>query len=531
MNTRILTNSKIYTFNPTQPNAQAIAIQDGKVLMIGSDQDVTTHAPANAEVRDLHGKMVMPAFTDSHIHLLEYGFSLQRVNCETKTRAECLERVSQRAKKTKAGEWILGHGWNHNTWPEGMGTRYMLDRISAENPVYLTHKSLHCAWANSAALERAGIREDSTDPQGGQFQRDENGFLTGILLESAMRVIEKVIPQPSLSARVEALQLAQKSLLEYGITSVHDFDPWECYTTLQTMEENRQLTLRVVKGIPFPNLDEAVEMQLKSGEGSEYLTIGWLKLFADGALGPQTAAMLSPYENSDSTGMLFLENREITAIAEKALRNGISLAVHAIGDRANREVLNAYAQVFEAGLLQQNRLPCRIEHVQLLDLEDIPRFTALGIVASMQPIHATSDRDMAEKHWGERCKFAYAWKSLEQSGAELVFGSDAPVESPNPLWGIYTAITRKSLDPVDTSASWQPQQCLDLANTLNAYISRPQAITGKGSLLGQLKPGSIADLVVMPDDLFTTKENSLPDMRPSATMLAGEWVWRRPDLA
>jgi predicted amidohydrolase YtcJ len=530
MKTQILTNCKIYTFNHAQPIGQAALIQDGKILMVGALQEVSSQAPSGTEKRDLGGRTVLPAFTDAHIHLLEYGFSLQRVDCETKTRAECLERVAQRAGQTAAGEWILGHGWNHNIWEEGMGNKGMLDPISLGHPVYLTHKSLHCGWANSTALERAGIREDSPDPQGGKFQRDEEGNLTGILLEGAMRVLENAIPKPDQIKRTKALQVAQKSLLGFGITCVHDFDPWECYTTLQSMQANQELTLRVVKGIPLPNLDESIGIGLKSGDNDGLLTIGWLKLFADGALGPQTAAMLSPYEGSTSTGMLLLESEEMISTAEKALRSGISLAVHAIGDRANHEVLNAYAQINREGWMKQSRLPCRIEHVQLLDQQDINRLAANGIVASMQPIHATSDREMADRHWGERCRLAYAWNSVQQSGADLVFGSDAPVESPNPFWGTYSALTRKSHTQKAASISWNPQECLDLADILKAYISQPQAVLGKSSRTGQLKPDADADLMVLPDDPFGMNADAIADLHPSATMLAGVWVWNT-DLA
>ena len=198
----------------------------------------------------MQGRTIIPALTDAHIHLLEYGFSLLRINCETSTRAECLQRVRERAVQTEAGKWILGHGWNHNVWPEGIGNKQMLDDISSSHPMYLTHKSLHSGWANSKALELAGIRTDSPDPKDGQFQRDENGQLTGILLESAMRVVEKAIPRPDKPERMQALLQAQQSLFAMGITSVHDFDPWDCYTALQAIQDAGELKLRIVKGIP-----------------------------------------------------------------------------------------------------------------------------------------------------------------------------------------------------------------------------------------------------------------------------------------
>ncbi|MDK2981264.1 MAG: hypothetical protein PWQ55_1611 [Chloroflexota bacterium] len=527
MTTKILTNGRIYTFNPRQPQAEAIAIRDGRILAVGSQAEIAALAGRDTTTEDLGGRMLLPALTDAHIHLLEYGFSLQRINCETGTRAECLARVRERVEQTPTGQWVLGHGWNHNVWPEGIGDKAMLDAFSPENPIYLTHKSLHSGWANSAALRLAGIREDSPDPEGGAYQRDAQGRLTGIVLESGMRVVEGAIPHPDRQTCVEALTLAQQSLLAFGITSVHDFDPWDAYTALSAMQADDELLLRVVKGIPYPHLDEAIAAGLRSGQGSPHLSIGWLKLFADGALGPQTAAMLAPYEGSSSTGMLFLEGEDIVEIGRKALPHGISLAVHAIGDHANHEIINGYAQLDEQGLLAQAALPTRIEHVQLIDPQDIPRLAKHGISASMQPIHAISDRHMADRHWGDRSAYAYAWQSVAAGGAKLVFGSDAPVESPNPYWGAFAAVTRKPLDPHDQLDSWYPQQCLTLEQALVSYISAPYAISGRSAELGSLQEGKLADLVAFEDDPFSLPADDLRDLLPQATMVDGNWVFQR----
>lgn len=527
MNTHILANCKIYTFNPQQPTAEALAIRNGQIIAVGSQIDIMALADGDSVIEDLHGNVILPALTDAHIHLLEYGFSLQRINCETSTRAECLRRVAERAGQKPKGQWILGHGWNHNIWPEGIGDKGLLDAITSEHPIYLTHKSLHSAWANTAALRLARIDEQTEDPAGGKFQRDTEGRLSGILLESAMRMVENAIPRPDQNARVEALTGAQRSLLEFGITSVHDFDPWDCYTALSVMQAEQRLKIRVIKGIPLSNLDEAIAAGLKSGQGSSHLSIGWLKLFADGALGPQTAAMLAPYEGSSSTGMLFLQGEDIVEIGQKALSHGISLAVHAIGDRANHEIINGYAQLAEMKLLQKASLPIRIEHVQLIDPLDIPRLAAIGIVASMQPIHAISDRHMADKHWGSRCRYAYAWRSVADSGTCLVFGSDAPVESPNPYWGIFAAASRQPLDPQAGLESWYPQQKLSIADALAAYITQPQAIAGNGSRLGKIQSGYGSDLVQFSCDPFNTNLREFSRIMPDATMVDGEWVYNR----
>ena len=371
---------------------------------------------------------------------------------------ECLQRVRERVEKTPEGKWILGHGWNHNIWTDGSPEKQLLDRFSPNNPIYLTHKSLHSGWANSAALKAAGISRNSSDPQGGLIGRYADGEPNGLVYEGAMRLVESAILKPDESEREAALIAAQTELQRFGISSVHDFDNWDCYETLARMEKEGNLKLRVVKNIPFPNLDQAIEAGIKSGNGSEMLSFGWLKLFADGALGPQTAAMLSPYAESDSKGMLFLDSEMLIEIGQKAMPAGISLAVHAIGDRANREVLNGYAQLHKGGFTRIPSLKPRIEHVQLISPEDIPRLAQLDVTAAMQPIHAVSDRDMADRYWGDRCENAYAWNSILRSNANLIFGSDAPVESPNPFWGLFSAVSRSSIGFETTRSAWTPHQ-------------------------------------------------------------------------
>ena len=430
----------------------------------------------DAKISDLHGMTVLPAFTDSHIHMLEYGLSLRRVACETATMQECLQRVRERVEKTPEGKWILGHGWNHNIWTDGSPEKRLLDNFSPNNPIYLTHKSLHSGWANSAALNAAGISRNSPDPQDGLIGRYEDGEPNGLVYESAMRLVESAIPRPDEREREAALKAAQTELQRFGISAVHDFDNWDCYETLAKIEKDGDLKLRVVKNIPYPNLDQAIEAGIMSGKGSELLSFGWLKLFADGALGPQTAAMLSPYAGSESKGMLFIDSEVLMEIGQKAMPAGISLAVHAIGDRANREILNGYAQLREGGFTQLPFLKPRIEHVQLINPEDIPRLAQLDVTASMQPIHAVSDRDMADRYWEDRCANAYAWNSVLRSGANLIFGSDAPVESPNPFWGIFSAVSRSSIGTEAPRSAWTPHQRLKLNEALAAYIPQPRLI-------------------------------------------------------
>jgi predicted amidohydrolase YtcJ len=528
METLVLTNARFHTFNPAIPIAERLVIRDGKIIAAGSEDEISEDDFPGTKVTDLGGKSVLPAFTDSHIHLMEYGLSLRRVACETGTKSECIQRVRERLTETRSGKWVLGHGWNHNIWADGLPEKQDLDNFSPENPIYLTHKSLHSAWVNSPALNAAGITRDTPDPQGGLIGRYPTGEPNGLLYEGAMRLVESAIPKPDEAEREAALNAAQIELHRFGITSAHDFDGWECYETLAKMEAEGSLKLRVVKNIPYPNLNQAIELGLKSGDGSEMLGFGWLKLFADGALGPQTAAMLAPYEGMASYGMLMLDSEEIIETGQKAMSAGISLAVHAIGDRANREVLNGYAQLFDNQFFAKAALKPRIEHVQLIAPEDIPQFARLGVTASMQPIHAVSDRDMADRYWGDRCSHAYPWNSLVQFGATLIFGSDAPVESPNPFWGLFAAVSRSSLGNEVNRSAWTPDQRVSLSNALEAFITQPHLAARPGQKAGRLQESYSADLVVLPNDPFSISEGEIASIMPTATMVNGEWVFLKP---
>lgn len=508
------------------PTASAIAISDGKILAAGRQEDILSLASHNTEVIDLNGSIIWPGLTDSHIHLQLFALGLKYVECETSSRAECLQRVARATAATPAGTWVKGHGWNQNDWPEGFGTAALLDEIAPDNPVYLTAKSLHAGWANSTALRLAGISKDTPDPMDGVIQRDSSGNPTGILIESAMNLLENAIPTPNQDEITEAIKQAQSVLWSMGLTGVHDFDRRSCFRALQGLDSNGELKLRVLKSIPLENLDHAVDVGLQTGFGSEFLRIGSVKLFADGALGPQTAGMLQPYEGSpDHSGLLFLDAEQILEHGQMAAQSGLSLAIHAIGDRANHEVLKAYSQLrrFEAN---QNlpRLQHRIEHVQLLHPDHLQQLADLGIVASMQPIHTTSDMDTADRYWGSRARYAYAFKTLQEQGTRLIFGSDAPVESPNPFWGLHAAVTRQRQSGYPSADGWYPQERLPLAQALESYTIHPAHAAGWGDRLGRIAPGYHADLIVLPSDPFQIEPSELHRVKPDRVMIAGEWV-------
>jgi predicted amidohydrolase YtcJ len=526
MPTYTLINARVITMDPGLPFASGLHIEDGRITHV-LPQGEEVPVPGLGKQIDMGGKTILPGLIDSHLHLRKYAEALQKIDCETNTKQECLERVRDRVSTTPPGKWILGHGWNHNLWPGGYGSLQDLDRISTNHPIYLTGKSLHVSWANTAALHEAEITRDTPDPAGGLLGRDEEGNLTGILFEDAVKLIEQVIPTPSRKKIAESISSAQEILWRMGITGVHDFDKIPCLDALRILEEQDQLKLRVVKTIPVDYLGKAIEEGLKTGEGSDWLWFGGVKDFMDGALGPQTAAMLAPYENSDGLGLLLKSEDEIFDLGREAVSGGLTLAIHAIGDLAIHTLLDAFTRLRKFEQEQEIRhLPHRIEHLQLILPEDISRPADLGITASMQPIHATSDMLMAEAYWGDRTKFAYAPKLQFQQGAQVIFGSDAPVESPHPWSGIHAAVTRKTRDGAPGPEGWHPEGRLSLNQTLQAFTSAPGEIGGKGDRQGRLAPGYWADCVILENDPFQIEPDQLWKIQPLGTIINGEWVFR-----
>lgn len=522
----LLTNGTIYTFDPGAPHAEAVLIRAGRIHLAGDLQEARRLSPTRAEVIDLGGCVVLPGLIDAHIHLESLALALDRVDCNTTGLDTCLERVSARAKATPEGAWILGHGWNQNRW-ERFGHRRDLDPLTPDQPVYLTALSLHAAWANTEALRIAGVSAETPDPPGGRIQRDPDGAPTGILFETAMQLVDSIIPEPGLDRRLAALRRAQKQLWRFGLTGLHEFDRASSFEVLQALHAQGGLGLRVRKILPLEDLDHALSIGLREGFGDGRLRLSAVKLFSDGALGPRTAAMLEPYlEEPDNLGILLLEMDEIVDIGRRAAAGGFPLFIHAIGDRANHLVLDALEEL-RAVEREEGwpRLRHRVEHAQLLHPDDLARFANLDVIASMQPIHAPSDREMADRYWGERSRHAYAWRSLLDSGARLAFGSDAPVDSASPFVGLFAASTRQSPhDP--TVPAWLPEECVSRMQALQCYAQGAAYSTGD-SRLGRLSLGYHADLIVLENDPLLVPPQDLVSMESVGTMVGGEWVYRR----
>lgn len=518
----VLHNGHIYPSARSAESVEALVIEAGRVRRSGELAQVDS---MQADRVDLEGRTVLPGLIDAHLHLEQYARRLDMLDCELDSKRECIEAVRQAWAAAESASWVLGHGWNQNAWGE-YGSAAELDAVAPDKPTYLTAKSLHAAWVNSAALRHAGIDDSTPDPAGGSIQRDASGAPTGILFERAMRLVSQNIPQPGPDQLSQAIDRAQRRLLACGITGVHDFDGPDCLRALQLLREGGKLALRVLKNVPAEALPHYTAAGMRSGFGDDWIRLGSVKAFADGALGPRTAAMLSPYlDEPENSGILLMDGEAVGELGVEAAKAGFGIAIHAIGDRANHEVLNGLATLRDHE--RANQLPARrhrIEHLQLLHARDLGRPAELSVIASMQPIHAPSDMHAADRAWGERTSSAYAWNAQLQAGARLAFGSDAPVEDPNPFLGLYAAVARRP--PSDPGPGWVPDQRVQLADALSAYTEGAAYAGGMEDRQGQLQPGYLADLIVLEHDPYQLEPEALAGLSPVGVMVGGKWQLR-----
>ena len=530
---KLLINGKVYTMDAERPRASALALSGDRILVVGDGREELEGLLApGGDVYDLGGRCVVPGLTDSHIHFMWYALSLRDVDLSTTTSLEeALAMVAKRARETPPGEWVLGRRWDQERWAERrFPTAADVDRVAPDHPVMLRAKNGHALVANTRALELAGITAETPDPPGARIGRDEAGHPNGLLFEeNAMDMVEDIVPLPEPGELDAAIQAAFPNAWRVGLTSIHDVDAAPAFAAYQRLRAQSALGLRVVKYLPADDLDCALALDLQAGLGDDWLRVGGIKVFSDGALGAHTAAMLAPYEGMDEKdekdenklGVLTIEAGALRELARKAVAGNLPLAVHAIGDRANHMVLDVLAEV---GPVNLPGLPHRIEHVQLLHPDDVARLATLDVVASMQPIHATQDWEMAERYWGERCATGYAWRSLLEAGALLAFGSDCPVENLNPLLGIHAAVTRCCCDGAPCPEGWYPEQRLTVTEAVHAYTQGAARAVGLDDRLGSLAPGKLADLVVLDHDIFTVEPMAIAETGVVATMIGGQVV-------
>ncbi len=526
---RIITNANIITLDAAQPRAEAIAMIGEQIVAVGTDEDLIDLGDAATIREDAGGKTLIPGLIDAHIHWRWTALTLREVDLfEIPSREVALQRVAQRASEVPPGTWIIGQGWTQEAWPDKrFPTAAELDRVAPDHPVYLRAKSAHAFWVNSAALRLAGIDAHTPDPDGGHIGRDDHGQPNGMLFENAGRLITSRIPPVDAEYTVRQMLEAQELALASGLTGIHDFDGPDSLSAVQMLRERGQLGLRTLKNINVEYIEHAHALGLRWGFGDDWIRIGGLKIFSDGALGPRTALMIDPYEGEpDNYGVRVTDPETMIELVSKASALGIPSTIHAIGDRAVREVLNTYEVVRREeaarGETPQHRRH-RIEHVQLIHPDDRHRLAELGIIASIQPIHATSDYRMADDYWGARAEYAYNARIQLDQKVVVAFGSDSPVDPFEPLRGIHAAVTRRRADGSPGPDGWYPQNRVSLKEALSGYTYGPAYAAGMEKRQGRLAVGCLADLVVLDRDITRVDPDEILDINVQATMVGGQW--------
>jgi predicted amidohydrolase YtcJ len=497
-------------------SADALLARDGRVVAVGRASDLAKDA-GRAERVDLRGGLMVPGWGDAHVHFVWWAQQMRRIDLSaTDTVEEALAAVERHARALPEGRWILGGRFDKNRWGR-WPTAAELDRVTHGRPAALRSRDGHARWLNSRSLELAAIGPGTATPAGGVIERGPGGAPTGVLMENAIGLVDRVLPQPDADERYEQAVAGQREAWARGITAIGNLDnfagTWP-FDAFERMRERGELGIRVHSGIPFARLDEAIAQGLRTGRGDEWHRVGPVKIFTDGALGSQTAAMEEPYEGSQDRGVLTIAPADLDSAVARAAAAGIAVAIHAIGDRAVHVALEAIAPTRRsAPALRQ-----KIEHIQLVREDDLPRFGQLGVIASMQPIHATSDRDLADRYWGARTKRAYPLRTIADGGGVLAFGSDAPVEPIDPLLGIHAAVTR--MRPGD-SGPWHPEQRITLDEALAAYSSGFAYAFAQERDHGTLEPGMRCDATVIEADIAKAAPSEWPGIRVRATVTDG----------
>jgi predicted amidohydrolase YtcJ len=512
---------------------QALLVDQGKVVATGSHAELASRA-GDAKVIDGHGKTLLPGLIDAHGHVLELGYARNNVDLAgTKSLDEALAKVKAYAAAHPEAKWILGSGWNQEIWKLGrFPTAKELDTAVADRPVWLSRVDGHAGWANSAAIKLAGVDKASKDPNGGRIERDAGGNPTGVFVDGATALIDAKVPPPTPQQKAAALDTALAEMASVGLTGVGDAGiDLANYGLYRQYADQHKLTARIYAMIrgTGDDFDTISKDGPLIGYGNDFLTVRAVKLFADGALGSRGAAMLAPYsDDPHNRGLLFLKPAELTAEIGKALGKGYQVAIHAIGDHANREVLDSYAAAYKThpdGIARRNR----VEHAQIVSLKDIPRFVPLQLIASMQPTHATSDMNMAEDRIGhERIKGAYAWQRFLKQGTIVAGGSDFPVESPNPFYGLYSAITRED-HAGQPPGGWYPDQDMTPAEALRAFTLDAAYAEHAEKTLGTLEPGKWADFILIDHDIFKDPASKIWSTKVLQTWVGGKQVYAAQD--
>jgi len=531
----IIINGKVWTVNERQPVAEAVAVRGDRIVAVGSNAEILAWRAPRTTTIDVQGKLVMPGFNDAHLHFQSGGRALLEVALDgCRTPQEVQQRIAAKVAELGPGKWVTGRGWDHTLFNEGRWPdKRLLDMVSPENPVFVTRVDGHVGWANSLALARAGITGATPNPEGGEIVKDPaSKEPTGILKEAASSLVARLIPPPTPEQEQLALRKALAEARRLGVTSIQDNSGVSSVLLYREFLDRGELTLRVTEWLDFalaadPAKLVAVRKQYERSCDGRYIRLGLLKGFVDGTLGSRTAYFFDDYDDDPgNVGMPQIEPEVLTRMVCTADSLGFQVGLHCIGARANWMALNAYEEARRRFGNRDSRH--RIEHAQVLRLVDIPRLPELGVIASMQPTHCTSDMRWAEQRIGhQRCKGAYAWRRILDAGGRICFGTDWPVEPLHPMRGLYSAVTRQSIDTGRPQGGWFPDQRLTVEEAIYLYTLGAAYAEFQEQMKGSIEPGKYADVIVLSKDLLSIPPEEILTTEVVLTIVGGRIVYEK----
>lgn len=525
----VLVNGKVHTVDEARPAVESVAVKDGLITALGSNSETRKLIGPKTLVVDAQGKLVLPGFIDAHTHFVSGGHSLITLTFRgVNSIAKVQEMVAAKIRELPPGAPVFGSQYDHTLFPGGnWPTRQDLDTVSPHNPVVIDRVDGHSVWVNSLALERSGITKDTKNPFGGEILRDpRTGEPTGILTEAAVSLVRVKI-RPEKSSPEDDIKRALAYAAKLGVTGIHTSSNLNEMEIYKKLDQEGKLTLRVYAWLPIEGMDSYINKGIRQGQGDDMVKVGFLKAFIDGTLGSGTALMFAPFaDEPDKKGLPQYPEEKFYELVDKAYLNGFQIGVHAIGDKAVNWVLNAVERAEKKHGMKDLRN--RIEHGQVIVPSDVPRFKGLGVIASMQPTHCTTDMRFCERRIGlERSKNAYIWKSLQDAGAVLAFGTDWDVEPLDPMRGLYSAVTRKNIEFDFPEGGWFPEQRISMAEAIKHYTLDAAYASFEETRKGSLGVGKLADLVVLSKDLFTIAPKEILTTEVLCTILGGKVVYKK----